>query len=119
MDPLQLQRLLDNATEHGLINPIGVDPIKLRTSLYANDVALFVRPTTNDVSNLQCVLQALGAATGININLQKSEFYWIQTLATNTIGVTEMFQGKIDVFPTNYLGLTHQASGRAGVGRQD
>jgi hypothetical protein len=105
MDPLQLQRLLDNATEHGLINPIGVDPIKLRTSLYANDVALFVRPTTNDVSNLQPILQALGAATAININLQKSEFYMIQTLATNTIGVTEMFQGKIDVFPTNYLGL--------------
>jgi hypothetical protein len=49
MDPLQC--LLDKATEHGLLNPIGVDPDKLRTSLYADDVALFIRPTTSDVSN--------------------------------------------------------------------
>jgi hypothetical protein len=43
MDPLQC--LLDKATEHGLLNPIGVDPVKLRTNLYADDVALFIRPT--------------------------------------------------------------------------
>jgi hypothetical protein len=32
MDPLQ--RILDKATQQGLLSPIGADPIRLRTSLY-------------------------------------------------------------------------------------
>jgi hypothetical protein len=41
MDPLQW--LLDMATRQGLLHPIGVDPIKVRTSLYADDAMLFLR----------------------------------------------------------------------------
>jgi hypothetical protein len=67
-----LQRLLDKSTEHGLLNPIGADPFKLRTSLYADGV-LFIRPTASDVSNLQGVLQAFRAATRLNTNMHKSD----------------------------------------------
>jgi retron-type reverse transcriptase len=40
MDPLQ--KMLDLATQQGLLSPIGADPIKMRTSLYADDVMLFL-----------------------------------------------------------------------------
>jgi hypothetical protein len=40
MDPLQ--KMLDKATQLGLLTPIGPDPIKLHTSLYADDVMLFL-----------------------------------------------------------------------------
>lgn len=59
MDPIQ--RVLDKATTQGLLQPIGADPIKLRTSLYANDVV-------QDMINLQQILYT---------NMQKSEMFTI------------------------------------------
>jgi hypothetical protein len=50
MDPLQ--KMLDKATQLGLLTPIGPDPIKLHTSLYADDVMLFLRPIASDMVNL-------------------------------------------------------------------
>jgi hypothetical protein len=50
MDPLQ--RMLDKATQAGLLNSIGAEPIKFRTSLYADDAALFIHSTTPDISNI-------------------------------------------------------------------
>jgi hypothetical protein len=38
IDPFQ--KLIDMTTEAGLLHPIGVDPVRLRMSLYANDTAL-------------------------------------------------------------------------------
>lgn len=55
MDPLQ--QILQQATTHGLLTPIGDSTIKLRTSLYADDVAMFVRPIATDINNLQQILQ--------------------------------------------------------------
>jgi hypothetical protein len=40
MDPLQ--KLLDMTTQQGLLTLIGANPIKLRTSLYADDAMLFL-----------------------------------------------------------------------------
>jgi hypothetical protein len=57
MDPLQ--RLLDKVTQAGLLSPIGADPIKLRTSLYADDAAMFLKDS--------------GLSTGLCTNIQKSE----------------------------------------------
>lgn len=58
MDPLQ--RILHRATQAGVLNPIGEDPIKLRTSLYADDAALFIRPTAADVSHVRQILEVFG-----------------------------------------------------------
>jgi hypothetical protein len=70
MDPPQ--RLLDTTTQAGLLSPIGVDPIKLRMSLYADDAAMFLRPVVTDVANLQELLTQFGQATGMCTNIQKS-----------------------------------------------
>jgi hypothetical protein len=50
MDPLQ--KLLDKATGQGLLATIGADPIRMRTSLYADDAALFIRPMVQDITNM-------------------------------------------------------------------
>jgi hypothetical protein len=71
MDPLQ--QILDKATMAGLLNPIGADPVKLRTNLYANDTALFLHPVASNVANLKQIMQVFGSATGLCTNIQKSE----------------------------------------------
>jgi hypothetical protein len=103
LDPLQ--RLLDQATQHGLLNPIGADPIRMRTSLYANDAALFVRPTIQDVNNVQHILAAFGSATRLKTNLQKSELLMIQTREEEKEIIAAVFQDNIGQFPANSLGL--------------
>jgi hypothetical protein len=70
IDPLQ--RLLDMDTQHGLLTPIGANPVKLRTSLYGDDVMLLIRPIAQDLSNLQHLLNVFGQATGLCVNVHKS-----------------------------------------------
>jgi hypothetical protein len=70
IDPLQ--RLLDRATEVGLLTPIGAEPVKLRTRLYADDAVMFLRPIAGDIQNLQFLLHQFGLATCLYTNVQKS-----------------------------------------------
>jgi histidinol phosphatase-like PHP family hydrolase len=65
--------MLDMATQQGLLSPIGADPIKMRTSLYANDAMVFLRPSTYDVENLKQLLDNFGMVTGLVTNIEKSE----------------------------------------------
>jgi hypothetical protein len=103
MDPLQ--RLLDKATEHGLLSPIGADPVRMRTSLYADDAALFIRPTASDIRNVQLILAAFGEATGLQTNMNKSAMYMIQTQQVDMEQLTPLFRGTVDQLLTKYLGL--------------
>lgn len=105
MDPLQ--RILHRATQAGALNPIGADPITLRTSLYADDAALFVRPTATDVGNVCRILEVFGEATGLKTNIQKSELYQIRCSEIEVSTVTAEFQGQLCSFPCKYLGFTH------------
>lgn len=43
-----------------------------RLSIYADDVALFLCPTVNDLSFVRCVLSTFGEATGLRVNYRKS-----------------------------------------------
>jgi hypothetical protein len=67
MDPLQ--KMLDLATQEGLLTPIGTNPMKMRTSLYADDAVLFLRPLALNVSNLQYLLDQFGHATVLCTNI--------------------------------------------------
>jgi hypothetical protein len=100
-----LQKLLDKATDHGSLSPIGAGPIKMRTSLYADDATLFIRPTVQDITNVQQILAAFGEASGLYTNLQKSAMYMIQPQAVDTAQLSANFGGELGTFPTKYLGL--------------
>lgn len=76
MDPIQ--KLLDMATAQGILSPISAAPVRLCISLYADDVALFIRPTRQDLHSVQQILQFFGNASGLVTNIQKSEIYKIR-----------------------------------------
>jgi hypothetical protein len=63
MEPLH--RLLDLATEAGILPKMRGKKCTFRVSLYANDVALFINPTAANIAGIQQILQAFGAATGL------------------------------------------------------
>jgi len=54
MDPLQ--RLLDLATQQGILTPLPITAAKWRTSMYADDAAIFVNPTKDDVEAVKIIL---------------------------------------------------------------
>jgi hypothetical protein len=76
MDPIQ--KILDIATQQGLLTPIGADPIKIRTSLYADDAMVFMQPILSDVEHQKILLDQFGMAIGLVTNMEKSEIFPIR-----------------------------------------
>jgi hypothetical protein len=103
MDPLQ--KMLNMPTQQGLLTPIGADPIKMRTNIYADDAMLFIRPIAEDISNLQQLLCHFGKATELCTNIQKSQIFSIRCDAIDIPSVLSQFQVKQGRLPCKYLGL--------------
>jgi hypothetical protein len=61
MDPLQ--RLLQVATEKEILHPISTRTKGIKTSLYADDAAIFVSPTKQDITGLKNILDVFGKAS--------------------------------------------------------
>jgi hypothetical protein len=97
MDPLQ--KLLDKATETRLLSPIGANPVKKRTSLYADDAVLFLQPIVSDVSNLQQLLDHFGKATGLCTNFTKPEIFPVRCDGIHILEVLGEFQAKRGAVP--------------------
>lgn len=66
IDPLQ--QVLNVATRCGILHKIRGRGTCFRTSLYADDAAVFVKPLKEDVSNLATILDCFGRATGLCTN---------------------------------------------------
>jgi hypothetical protein len=102
---LTLQWILDMATQIGLLTPIGMDPVKVRTSLYVDGTALFLRLLASDLANLHQLLQQFGKVTRLMVNVQKSEIFSIQCDGINVSEILGQFQARQGQFPWQYLGL--------------
>lgn len=103
MEPLQ--RLFDQAASDGLLSPICSSAAKLRVSLYADDAAVFVQPTKEDVATVAETLELFGQVSGLLTNRSKCAVYPIRCDNINLEEVMEGFQCPIQSFPCNYLGL--------------
>ena len=102
-DPLQ--RILDLASEHGVLTPLPLAAAKLRTSLYADDAAIFINPTRNDLQAVKQILNAFGAATGLTTNFEKSSIHPIRCENVDLSNILQPFPGCCKTFPCQYLGL--------------
>jgi hypothetical protein len=102
-DPLQ--RLLHLVVERGVLNQILPRSKGIKASLYADDVAVFVRPTKHDVSALKEILEMFGEASGLWTNIQKSEVFPIGCSNLNLEKTLDGFLAKVSSFSTRYLGL--------------
>lgn len=70
IDPLQ--QLLELATRKKLLHKIRGRGPMVRTSLYADDAAVFVTPIKRDIDQLVAILKGFGEVTGLCTNFHKS-----------------------------------------------
>jgi hypothetical protein len=73
--------------------------------MYADDVVIFLRPTTNDVNNLRDILVNFGLVTGLQPNLQKTTVSAISYGDINLDAVLAGLPVARAHFPIKYLGL--------------
>jgi hypothetical protein len=103
IDPLT--QILEGATRIGLVHKLQDRRIILRTSLYADDAAVFVAPIKQDIINLASIHQRFGKVTGLCMNFLKSR---VVPIRCGKINIDEVFEGIPAArasFPLRYLGL--------------
>jgi hypothetical protein len=62
IDPIT--KILEEATRVGLLHKVHGRGVILRTSLYGDDVAVFVAPIKDDIQNLAGILKILKESSG-------------------------------------------------------
>jgi hypothetical protein len=70
MEPLQ--RMLAVATDEGLLSRIHSRSARARTSMYADDVGLFLNPIQSEIKIVSELLSDFGEASGLTSNIAKS-----------------------------------------------
>ena len=98
-----LNSLFMKAEEEGLLQPLH--SAGQRLSLYADDVALFIRSEEDDLQITKNILQVFEKASGLRTNLQKSCVIPIQCDDEIAEVVNNTLQCTTTSFPTTYLGL--------------
>jgi hypothetical protein len=79
--------------------------VNMRTSMYADETAIFIKPTRNDVAALADLLNKFGDATGLKANFQKSTVVPIFCDNVALHDVLVDLPAKKSHFPIKYPGL--------------
>ena len=103
MDVLCL--LFAKAEETGLLQQLSNRKKLHRISIYADDVALFLLPTQNDISTTLDILNIFGNASGLHNNVQKSSIYPIRCSEQTILEVQSLLPCGVESLPCKYLGL--------------
>jgi hypothetical protein len=77
----------------------------IRTSLYADDAAIFVAPVKEDIQNLACILHNFGKGTGLSTNILKTSVVPIRCANLDLEDILHGIPAKRESFPIRYLGL--------------
>jgi hypothetical protein len=91
MDPLQ--RLLDKATQQGVLANLPLATTRWRTSMYVDDAAIFINPLKEDLKAITTILQEFGRVSGLHINLLKSSVHPIRCQDIDLDHVLASFAG--------------------------
>ena len=103
IDPLQ--STLDRATEHGDLHRLKGRVSRLRTSLYADDAAIFLAPIKEDIMAISLILHDFGEVTGLVTNVSKSSVVPIRCATIDLDAILQGFPAARSHFPIWYLGL--------------
>jgi hypothetical protein len=103
LGPLQHLLALEEAVSN--LSPIHTSLAKIRSSLYADDVAVFVDPVKEETDVIKEIFQAFGTASGLRVNLGKSAVYPIKCESIDLEEVMQNFPCQIKSFPCKYLGV--------------
>jgi hypothetical protein len=115
-----LHLLFCKAQSMGTISFLHQNCTSIRMSRYADDAAVFINPSQQDLQATSYIMQLFADASGLSTNMDKTEFYPIQC---HGIEVQELLgpNRSISNFPCSYLehnSLDHsQCSGHQQSGR--
>ncbi len=101
-----LARLLNEAGGNGLINGVG-PKIEDKVALiqYADDTLFFCEAKRRQVRNLRFVWRLFEWASGLKVNLSKTELYYFGRREARGGRLAEILGCKRGYLPTRYLGL--------------
>jgi hypothetical protein len=102
MEPIHM--LFKKAQHDGMLAKLSPDCDAFRVYLYADDASIFINPTIADLHVTNFILQIFAAASGLNTNLPKTEYYPIRCEGIDMSFLTSFGQA-FPTFPTTYLGL--------------
>ena len=85
--------------------PLALTTTKFRTSLYADDAAIFINPNQNELQAVKDILELFGNVTGLITNFEKSSIHPIRCESIDLDHVLQPFSGARLTFPCKYLGL--------------
>lgn len=97
--------LVVKAGNEGLLQPLSGRVPGQRLSLYADDVALFIRPAEEELQITKDILHIFGNASGFQTNLQKSSIIPIRCDDNSLTAIHDTLPCTIAEFPCTYLGL--------------
>jgi hypothetical protein len=103
IDPLHY--ILRKATQQGHLHLLRGRTPTIRTSLYADDAAIFMAPFKEDINFLASILDRFGEVTGLVTNCAKSQVALIQCGDIDLQDVLQPFPAALTTFPMRYLGL--------------
>lgn len=101
IDPLH--RLLEAETRMGHLAAIPGSAARMRTSLYADDAIIFIKPDRQEIDALIKILEGFGDATGLRVNMSKSSVVPICCDNVDLDSVLQNFEGRTASFPIRYL----------------
>jgi hypothetical protein len=97
--------LFRRAADHGFLSPLGNCTQVQRVSIFADDVVIFVKPTTQDLVTVRELLRVFGEVSGLRVNYNKTAATLIRGGEAEQQLVTEVLHCQISEFPIKYLGL--------------
>ena len=100
-----LNAIVSYACRANLLQSIASQQIKHRISFYADDVVLFLRPSSQDISTVVSFLDFFGHATGLQTNISKSSVTPIQCGEDELATIAALLPCEIKSFPCTYLGI--------------
>lgn len=100
-----LAAIINKAREAGVISTLnGISPVQ-RLSIYADDLALFIKPSVQDLHFVRQAFGIFGEASGLQINYGKSSVTLIRGDESDRLRVQNMLHCNLGSFPCRYLGL--------------
>jgi hypothetical protein len=70
-----LDSLITKAENEDLLQPLSTRALQHQVPFYADDVVLFLRPTSEDISLITDIIHVFGEASGLRNNVQKSSIF--------------------------------------------
>jgi hypothetical protein len=100
-----LHLMIEKAGSVGLLTPLAASGLLCRTSMYADDVVTFLRPTRTDFRVFAAVVEDFATASGLRTNMDKCSANLIRCSDADRIIIDQELQCSVVTFPLRYLGL--------------